>query len=60
VDRIAQQPHRTSQYREQQLDQARSAQADRADGNGAIRLAPLVGIVPAMCQRKRGGWITLA
>jgi hypothetical protein len=59
VDRIAQQPDRTSQHREQQLDQAGGAQADRADRNGTIGLPPFIGIVSAMGQRKRQGWVTL-
>ena len=59
VDRIAQQPDRTSQDGQQQLDQAGGAQADRADGNGTIGLPPFAGVVSGMCQRKRQGWVTL-
>jgi len=59
VDRIAQQPHRTSQHCQQQLDQTGDAQADRADGDRTIRLPPLIGVVSAMRQRKRQRWVTL-
>jgi hypothetical protein len=59
VDRIAQQPDRTSQDREQQLDQAGGAQADRADRNGPVGLPPFAGVVSALCQRKRRCWVTL-
>ena len=59
MDRVAQQPDRAGEDRQQQLGQAGRAQADRADRNGTIGLPPFVGVVSAVCQRKRRGWVAL-
>ena len=60
MDRVAQQPNRPGEDSEQQLDQAGSREADRADGNRAVCLPPLVGIIPAMRQRERSCRVALS
>ena len=45
MNRIAQQPDRAGQYRQQQLDQAGGAKADRADRDRPVGCPPVPGIV---------------
>src|ERR1039458_1412420 len=53
VDRVAEEPHRSGQDRQQQLDEAGSRQSDGADGDGPVGLAPVLGVVAHARQRKR-------
>ena len=59
MDRVAQQPDRASEHRQQQLNQAGGSEADRADSNRPVGLPPLVGVVATACQRERRGRVTL-
>ena len=45
MNRVAEQPDRAGQHRQQQLDQAGSAQAGRADHRRTVRRPPVAGIV---------------
>ena len=60
VDRVAEQPHRAGQDRDQQLGEAGDGQADSADPDGPVGLAPFVGVVAVERQRERGGGVTLS
>jgi hypothetical protein len=59
VDRIAQQPDRTGQHRDQQLGQARQAQPGRADRDRAVGLPPLIRVITRMRKRESHARITL-
>ena len=58
MDRIAEQPDRARQHRQQQLDQAGGAQADGADRHRPVRRPPVPGIITGIRQGKRRSGIT--
>jgi hypothetical protein len=60
MDRITQEPDRTRQHRQQQLDQAGDCQTDRADGNSAVSLPSLVLIISRADERERQRRISLS
>jgi hypothetical protein len=58
VDRVAEQPDRASQHRQEQLGQARGRQAGRADRHRPVRRTPFLRVVTGAGQLKRRGRVT--
>lgn len=59
MDRIAEQPNRAGQHRQQQLDQPCGAQADRADRHRPVGRPPVPGVITDIREGKGCCGITL-
>ena len=53
MDRIAKQPNRAGEDRQEQFDQAGCTQADRADRHRPVRRPPIPGVVTDAWEGKR-------
>ena len=60
VDRVAEQPDRPGQDREQQFDHAGHGQPDRADRDGPVGLPAFVHVIAGNGQRERGSRVAHA
>jgi hypothetical protein len=58
MDRVAEQPDRAGQDREQQLDNAGGGQPDRADRDRPVGIPALLHVIVRAGEGKRGGRVT--